>query len=29
MGNPQLGDIYYDAENTGGYGGVSRLRCMH
>ena len=26
MGDPQLSDIYYDTENPGGYGGVSRLR---
>jgi len=26
MGDAQLNDIYYDAGNPGGYGGVSRLR---
>ena len=27
MGDRQLGDIYYDAKNICGYGGVYRLRC--
>src|SRR6266853_4930845 len=26
MGDPQLSDVYYDAGNIGGYGGVARLR---
>ena len=26
MGDTQLSNIYYDAENPAGYGGVSRLR---
>ena len=26
MGDAQLNRIYYDAQNTGGYGGVSRFR---
>src|SRR5277367_4321315 len=26
MGDAQINDVYYDAENPGGYGGVARLR---